>query len=128
MMTKAHELLNVKYRHGRSVAIAIDDERDDPFYIDDDAQALLDECYDESSDQRLDMARIALEAIPDVSTKAVADALGLSLYQVVSVCRGMNGRHNKAKRKGASKGIELSHYTREEILAQIDAATLKGWE
>ena len=125
MMTKAHELLNVKYRHGRSVAIAIDDERDDPFYIDDDAQALLDECYDESSDQRLDMARIALEVMPDVSCKAVADALDLSLFQVVSVS---NGRHNKAKRKGASKGIELSHYTREEILAQIDAATLKGWE
>lgn len=125
MMTKAHELLNVKYRHGRSVAITIDDERDDPFYVDPDAQALLDECYDESSDQRLDMARIALEVMPDVSCKAVADALDLSLFQVVSVS---NGRHNKAKKKGVSKGMELSHYTREEILAQIDAATLKGWE
>lgn len=125
MMTKAHELLNVKYRHGRSVAIAIDDERDDPFYRDEDDLALQDQCIDESSDQRLDMARIALEVMPDVSVKAVADALDLSLFQVVSVS---NGRHNKAKRKGASKGIELSHYTREEILAQIDAATLKGWE
>lgn len=124
MMTKAHEILSVKYRHGRSVAISIDDERDDPFYRDPDDMALQDECVDESSDQRLDMARIALEAIPDVSTKAVADALGLSLYQVISVSRG----HNKAKRKGASKGMELSHYSREEILAAIDAATMKGWE
>ena len=124
MMTKAHELLNVKYRHGRSVAIAIDDERDDPFYRDEEDMALQDQCVDESSDQRLDMARVALEAIPDVSTKAVADALGLSLYQVISVS---NGR-NKAKRKGVNKGREYSEYTRDEILAAIDAATLKGWE
>ena len=120
MMTKAHELLNVKYRHGRSVAIAIDDERDDPFYRDEEDMALQDQCIDESSDQRLDMARVALEAIPDVSTKAVADALGLSLYQVISVS---NGR-NKAKRKGVNNGMEYSEYTRDEILAAIDAATL----
>ena len=124
MMTKAHEILSVKYRHGRSVAISIDDERDDPFYRDPDDMALQDECVDESSDQRLDMARIALEAIPDVSTKAVADALGLSLYQVVSVSRG----RNKAKRRGVNKGMEYNEYTRDEILAAIDAATAKGWE
>lgn len=92
--------------------------------MDADQQAMLDECVDEASDQRLDMARMALEALPDVSCKAVADALSLTLYQVVSVSRG----HNKAKRKGASKGLELAHYSRDEILAAIDAATMKGWQ
>ncbi len=125
MMTTAHEIGEITVKRGRSMAITINDERDDPFYVDPDAQALMDSCYDESSDQRLDMARIALEVIPDVSTKAVADALSLSLYQVISVS---NGRHNKRKQKGVSKGMELSHYSREEILAAIDAATLKGWE
>lgn len=128
MMPTAYEIGEIKIRRGRSMSVSLNDFRDDPFYVDEDQQALMDECIDESSDQRLDMARIALEAIPDVSVKAVADALSLTLYQVVSVCRGMNGRHNKMKRKGVSKGIELSHYSREEILAQIDAATLKGWE
>lgn len=125
MITKAYEIGEIRIKRGRSMSISINDFRDDPFYVDEGQQAMLDECIDESSDQRMDMARVALEAIPDVSVKAVADALGLTLYQVMSVS---NGRHNKAKKKGVSKGMELSHYSREEILSAIDAATLKGWE
>ena len=125
MMPTAYEIGEIKIRRGRSMSVSLNDFREDPFYIDEDAQALLDECYDESSDQRLDMARIALEVMPDVSCKAVADALDLSLFQVVSVS---NGRHNKAKRKSVNKGMEYNEYTRDQILAAIDAATLKGWE
>lgn len=125
MITKAYEIGEIRIKRGRSMSVSINDFRDDPFYVDPDQQELMDQCIDESSDQRLDMARVALEAIPDVSVKAVADALGLSLYQVMSVS---NGRHNKRKQRGVSKGMELSHYSREEILSAIDAATLKGWE
>jgi hypothetical protein len=125
MITKAYETGEIIIKRGRSMSVSINDFRDDPFYVDEDAQALLDECVDESSDQRLDMARIALDVMPDVSCKSVADALGLTLYQVVSVS---NGRHNKAKKKGVSKGMELSEYTRDEILAAVDAHTKKGWE
>lgn len=125
MITKAYEIGEIRIKRGRSMSVSINDFRDDPFYVDPDQQELMDQCIDESSDQRMDMARIALEAIPDVSVKAVADALGLSLYQVMSVS---NGRHNKRKQRGVSKGMELSHYSREEILAEIDAATKRGWE
>lgn len=125
MITKAYEIGEIRIKRGRSMSVSINDFRDDPFYVDPDQQELMDQCIDESSDQRLDMARVALEAIPDVSVKAVADALGLSLYQVMSVS---NGRHNKRKQRGVSKGMELSHYSRDEILSAIDAATLKGWE
>lgn len=124
MITKAYEIGEICIKRGRSMSVSINDFRDDPFYVDPDQQEMLDQCIDESSDQRLDMARIALEAIPDVSVKAVADALGLTLYQVISVS---NGR-NKAKRKGINKGMEFSEYTRDEILAAVDAHTKKGWE
>lgn len=124
MMPTAYEIGEIKIRRGRSMSVSLNDFRDDPLYRDEDDLALQDQCVDESSDQRLDMARVALEAIPDVSTKAVADALGLSLYQVISVS---NGR-NKAKRKGVNKGMEYNEYTRDQILAAIDAATMKGWE
>ena len=124
MITKAYETGEIIIKRGRSMSVSINDFRDDPFYVDEDQQAMLDECVDESSDQRLDMARAALEALPDVSTKAVADALGLTLYQVISVSRG----RNKAKRKGINKGMEYSEYTRDEILAAVDAHIKKGWE
>lgn len=123
-LVTAHEFGEVKISR-RSMSVTLADERDDPFYRDPDDMALQDECIDESSDQRMDMARVALDVMPDVSVRAVADALGLTMYQVMSVS---NGRHNKSKRKGVNKGMELSQYTRDEILAAIDAATMKGWE
>ena len=62
----------------------------------------------ESSSERLNMARRALDAIPDVSCDAVADALGLPALRVRRLS-------TKSRRKG-KQVTEVGTYTHEQIL------------
>ena len=98
----------------RRMAIQIDDYRDDFDYVDSAQEALGNEIADESMRDALGMAKAALAAIPDVSCEAVADAFGLSQFQVRALSLG---RHNRKQQKG----FELSWYSREEIMGAICA-------
>lgn len=94
--------------------VTCDDYRDDPSYVDPAQEAMWDEIQGEASRDVMGEARLALEVIPDVSVQAVADAYGLSVFQVMPLAKGCKSR-NKAKLRGASKGEEFTSLSAEEI-------------
>jgi hypothetical protein len=97
----------------RFMIVSCDDYREDQGYVDPQAQALLDECMMDDVEFRKDVARCALDTMPDVACSAIASALNLKLHQVVGMS---NGRHNKAKRRGVSHGVELAEITLSELI------------
>ncbi len=101
-----------------SFCLTIDDYREDQGYIDPNALAMMEAIDSESIEDLKDVAKCAIDTMPDVSCAAIAHALGLKLHSVIAMS---NGRHNKAKRKGISKGIELAEVTREELIENYRA-------
>lgn len=102
----------------RFMMVTESDYREDFGYVDPDQQAEWDACADQSIDDLKEIARCALDTMPDVACSAIAGALGLKLHVVIGLS---NGRHNKAKRKGVSKNIELSEVTASELIANYRA-------
>jgi hypothetical protein len=98
------------------------DIREDPCFVDPNQYMEMVESELEARGDLKEMARIALDVMPDCSCDSIADALGLSVHTV----RGMsNGRHKaSAGRFGESA---MSEYTREEILEQIRIAAGEDW-
>lgn len=97
----------------RSLGVSFDDYREDSHYIDPNQAALMADIDAESIEDLKEIARCALDTMPDISCSAIAGALGLKLHSVIAMS---NGRHNKAKRRGVSRGIELAEVTREELI------------
>lgn len=112
VLPQQHERCTLKQVRG-CMMITFEDETDDPCYVDPRAQAEWDELHAESEDYLKDVAAMAIDTMPDVSCAAIAEALGLKLHTVIGMS---NGRHNKAKRRGVSKGIELAEVTRGELI------------
>lgn len=102
----------------QSMCMVIDDFRDDYGYVCPIQAKMLDDIANETIMDLKEVARMALDTMPDVSCAAIAHALGLKLHSVIAMS---NGRHNKAKRKGMSKGIELAEVTREELIENYRA-------
>lgn len=96
-----------------SLIVEMHDCTTDHDYVDANNAALMNAIIDESVHGLKEIARCAIDTMPDVSCAAIASALGLKLHSVVAMS---NGRHNKAKRRGVSKGIELAEVTREELI------------
>lgn len=101
------------YRPGRSFQVIIDDFREDPLYVDPQQSAEWQALEEASTLDLKEVARVALDTMSDVSCAAISAALGLKLHTVIGMS---NGRHNKATKRGVSRGIELAEVTREELI------------
>jgi hypothetical protein len=97
----------------RFAIVSESDYREDFGYVDPDAQTMLDESMMDDVEFRKDIARCALDTMPDVACSAIASTLNLKLHQVIALS---NGRHNKAKRRGALKGVECAEVTLSELI------------
>ncbi len=103
-------------RIGRlSMSVDFADCRDDSDYVDETQFTDWLAIEEAASLDLKEVARVALDTMPDVACSAIAAALGLKLHSVIGLS---NGRHNKAKRKS---GIELSEVTREELIENYRA-------
>lgn len=105
-------------RHAISVSnsrmiVSCEDYREDYGYVDPAAQAEWDACADQSIDDLKDIARCAIDTMPDVACSAIAAALGLKLHVVIGLS---NGRHNKTKQQRMSRNIELAEVTYTELV------------
>lgn len=102
----------------QSMCMVIDDFRNDHGYVCPIQAKMLDDIANETMMDLKEVAGCALDTMPDVSCAAIARALGLKLHVVIGMS---NGRHNKAKRKSVSRGIELAEVTREELIENYRA-------
>lgn len=101
-----------------SFCIEIDDFRDDPLYVDPQQQAEWLAIEELASLDLKDVARCALDTMPDIACSAIASALGLKLHSVIGLS---NGRRNKDKRAGLNRGVEFAEVTREELIENYRA-------
>lgn len=111
-------------RNAASISLQIDDFRDDPDYVDPDLELEWLNAQEEAELDLKDVAACAIDTMPDISCSAIAQALGLKLHVVIGMS---NGRHNKAKRRGVSKGIELAEVTKEELIDNYRSQNACGY-